>query len=314
MIVNYRPEYTPAWGPRRLPRRVALEPLGEADTREMLRDLAGEDPSLDGLGELIHERTQGNPFFIEEIVRELDEAGYLEGERGSYRLVRPLEDTGVPVDGAGDPRRPHRPARRRRQAAAAGRLGGRQGSRRARAAPDRRASRRSEIEPLLCELTESGFLYEAELYPEKILAFRHPLTREVAYGTQLGDRREATHAAAARAIVELKPDRHDELAALIAHHMAAGGEPLEAARWYARAAYWTGSSQPAEAMRLWQRGDRACRRAGGGRRGAALALISRILQLDFAWRLGNGPRRGRRLAPEAEEIAERTGDLARWRC
>ena len=62
----------------------------------MLRDLAGEDPSLDGLGELIHERTQGNPFFIEEIVRELAEGGYLEGERGAYRLVRPVEDTGVP--------------------------------------------------------------------------------------------------------------------------------------------------------------------------------------------------------------------------
>ena len=57
-----------------------------------------------------------------------------------------------------------------------------------------------------------------------MLAFQHPLTREVAYGTQLGDRREETHAAAARAIVELEPERHDELAALIAQHMESGGE------------------------------------------------------------------------------------------
>ena len=78
-------------------REISLEPLGEADTRELLRDLAGEDPSLDGLDELIHERTQGNPFFIEEIVRELAESGYLEGERGAYRLARPVEDTGVPA-------------------------------------------------------------------------------------------------------------------------------------------------------------------------------------------------------------------------
>ena len=62
-----------------------------------------------------------------------------------------------------------------------------------------------ELEPVLCELTEAGFLYEAEIYPEKVLAFRHPLTREVAYGTQLADRREATHAAAARAMIELNP-------------------------------------------------------------------------------------------------------------
>ena len=64
---------------------------------ELLRDLAGDDPSLDGLAELIHERTGGNPFFIEEIVRELAEAGNLEGERGAYRLARPVEDTGVPA-------------------------------------------------------------------------------------------------------------------------------------------------------------------------------------------------------------------------
>ena len=75
---------------------------------------------------------------------------------------------------------------------------------------------REELEPALCELTEDGFLYEAELYPEQVLAFRHPLTREVAYGTQLADRRAATHAAAARATIELEPERHDELAALIA--------------------------------------------------------------------------------------------------
>ena len=81
----------------RLPRDRRWSRWREADTRELLRDLAGEDPSLDGLDEPIHERTQGNPFFIEEIVRELAEAGHLEGERGAYRLARPIEDTGVPA-------------------------------------------------------------------------------------------------------------------------------------------------------------------------------------------------------------------------
>ena len=97
-IVNFRPEYDAAAG--RAPstyRGISLEPLGPDDTRELLRDLAGEDPSLDGLADLIHERTAGNPFFIEEIVRGLAEAGNLEGERGAYRLARPVEDTGVPA-------------------------------------------------------------------------------------------------------------------------------------------------------------------------------------------------------------------------
>ena len=72
-------------------------PLGPESTRELLADLAGGDPSIDGLAELIHERTGGNPFFIEEVVRELVEAGNLEGERGAYRLTKPVEDTGVPA-------------------------------------------------------------------------------------------------------------------------------------------------------------------------------------------------------------------------
>jgi class 3 adenylate cyclase/tetratricopeptide (TPR) repeat protein len=306
-IVNYRPEYTPSWSESSY-RQVPLEPLGEADTLEMLRDLAGEDPSLDGLGELVHERAQGNPFFIEEIVRELAESGYIEGERGSYTLVRPLEDTGVPptVQAVLAARIDRLGPESKALLQVASVIGKEVGAHELRITA---GVEEDELEPLLDELTESGFLYEAELYPEKVLAFRHPLTREVAYGTQLADRREATHAAAAGAIAELNPDRHDELAALIADHMAAGGEPLEAARWYARAAYWTGSSQPAEAMRLWQQVTRFSDELDEGPEAAALALNSRILQLDFAWRLGMDPEEEAKLASAAREMAERTGDL-----
>ena len=97
-IVNFRPEYHAALDrPPGLPRDLAGSRSGRPTPRELLRDLAGDDPSLDGLAELIHERTAGNPFFIEEIVRELAECGHLEGERGAYRLARPVEDAGVPA-------------------------------------------------------------------------------------------------------------------------------------------------------------------------------------------------------------------------
>ncbi|HUC06808.1 MAG TPA: adenylate/guanylate cyclase domain-containing protein, partial [Solirubrobacterales bacterium] len=97
-IVNFRPEYDALrWAGESTYRGISLKPLGPEGTRELLHDLAGEDPSLDGLADLIHGRTAGNPFFIEEIVRGLAEAGNLEGERGAYRLARPVEDTGVPA-------------------------------------------------------------------------------------------------------------------------------------------------------------------------------------------------------------------------
>ena len=161
----------------------------------------------------------------------------------------------------------------------------------------------------LKELIGAGFLYEAEIYPERVLAFRHPLTREVAYGSQLGEQRAIAHAATARAMIELNPDRHDELAALIAQHLEQGGETLEAARWYARAAHWAGYSHPHDAMRLWGRVTDLVSELPESEETSALGVFSRLLQLDYAWRLGMEKERVDSLVEEAREIATRTGDL-----
>jgi class 3 adenylate cyclase len=308
-LVNFRPEYERCWSAPQSYREISLEPLTQADTLELLHDLSGDDPSLDGLGELIHERTAGNPFFIEEIVRALAEAGNLEGERGAHRLVRPVEDTGVPASVqtvlAARIDRLDPPAKRLLQASS---VVGREMGERTLALVSGFADA-EEQEAALCELTANGFLYEAELYPERVLAFRHPLTREVAYGTQLAEQRAATHAATARALIELNPDRRDELAALIASHMEDGDEALEAARWSARAAYWAGHSQPRDAIRLWAAVMRLVDGLDENEETLALAVASRLQQLDFAWRLGMGREEAARLEQEAEEIATKVGDL-----
>jgi tetratricopeptide (TPR) repeat protein len=308
VVVNFRPEYEPQWIESPDHRQIALEPLGPDDTRELLRDLAGEDPSLDGLAELIHERTAGNPFFVEEIVRTLAEAGNLEGERGAYRLARPVEDAGVPASvqtvlAARVDRLSPGAKRLLQVASVAGKEFGE------RSLHLTAGLTREEMDPLLCDLTDAGFLYEAELYPERVFAFRHPLTQEVAYGTQLVEQRAITHAATARALVELNPDRLDEMAALIASHMESGEETREAARWSARAAYWAGSSRPGDALRLWRKVMELCAQLEEDEETTAMAVMSRLQQLDFAWRLGMDSEEEARLATEAEEIARRTGDL-----
>jgi adenylate cyclase len=308
-IVNFRPEYEPPWtGPPDY-RRIALEPLGPADTAELLRDLAGEDPSLDGLAELLHERTAGNPFFVEEIVRSLAESGNLQGERGTYRLARPVEDAGVPATVqtvlAARIDRLDADAKRLLQAASvAGKEIGERAMLSTSGFDDETRCREA-----LGELIAAGFLYEAELYPERVLAFRHPLTREVAYGTQLAEQRARTHAAVARATIELNPDRQDELAALIASHLDEGGEALEAARWAARAAYWTGHSRPRDALRLWRWVMELAARLEPSAEADALAVSSRLQQLDYAWRLGMDPAKATRLEAEAKELATQIGDL-----
>jgi tetratricopeptide (TPR) repeat protein len=99
------------------------------------------------------------------------------------------------------------------------------------------------------------------------------------------------------------------MAALIANHMELGEETREAARWSARAAYWAGSSRPGDALRLWRKTMELAERLGEDEESTGLAVMSRLLQLDFAWRLGMDSTEEARLAAEAEELAERSGDL-----
>ena len=308
-LVNYRPEYAPPWSEVEGYRELALAPLDQAATGALLRDVAGADPSLDGIEAAIHDRTGGNPFFIEEVVRELAESGYLEGERGSYRLARPIDGAGVPATVQAI-----LAARIDRLSPAAKSLLG------VAAVVGRELSERElrlvaglteeELAAPLAELTGGGFLDLAELYPERGLAFRHPLTREVAYRGQLGERRAATHAAVARATIELEPEeRLEELAGLVAHHLDEGGERREAARWYARAAHRAGHSQPRESMRLWRRVTELADDLPDDEESALLRLYSRMLQLEYAWRLGIDAAAFDALVAEATELATRSEDL-----
>ncbi len=96
-ILNFRPEYRADWMSKPYYSQIALVPLGPEAVGEMLDDLLGSDPSLAALPAVLQERTGGNPFFLEEVVLSLAEAGNLEGEQGAYRLARPVEDAVVPA-------------------------------------------------------------------------------------------------------------------------------------------------------------------------------------------------------------------------
>jgi predicted ATPase len=216
-LINFRPEYHADWMSRSTYRQLPLLPLGRESTEELLVDLLGRDASLAGLPERIHERTGGNPFFIEEVVMSLVENGRLEGPRGAYRLVTPVEALEIPgaVQGVLAARIDRLPERDKQLLQTASVIG--------KEFPERILRRvaelpQSELAPSLAALVLGEFLVEKVLYPEPEYAFKHPLTHEVAYESQLRDRRARIHAAVARAHEEMDGERLDERAALLAHH------------------------------------------------------------------------------------------------
>jgi predicted ATPase len=97
LLVNYRPEYQHGWGSKTYYSQVRLDPLPPASDDELLQAMLGEDPSLAPLKELLIERTEGNPFFLEESVHTLAETGALVGEPGDYRLAKALPSIQVPA-------------------------------------------------------------------------------------------------------------------------------------------------------------------------------------------------------------------------
>ncbi len=304
-ILNFRPEYSAPWMRKSYYRQISLAPLGSEAIRALLVELLGEDPSLNGLPDLIQERTAGNPFFIEEVVRALAESGNIEGKRGDYRLVRPVEETGVPptvntILAARIDRLSEREKGLLQSAAVIGGEFSEPVLARAAALGD------GEFEPALRALIAAEFLYEQELYPEAVYAFKHPLTQEVAYGSQLGERRAAVHRRVAQAFEELYPDKLDERAALLAQHWEAAGDPLAAARWSARAATWVGLSDISEAVRHWRKVSELVQPLPDSDESSGLALAARLWRLNYGWRLGISEQEASAHYEAGRELAQRT--------
>ncbi len=257
VVANFRPEFRAAWMNQATYQQLPLHPLGAAALDELLEDLLGAEPTLADVRELVRDRAGGNPFFVEEVVQSLVDAGVLEGARGAYRLVAPLGRLRVPPTihallAARIDRLPERARRLLQTAAVIGKSFPDPLLRRVATLDD------EEIAEGLRTLRQRDLVYEQVLFPKVVYAFKHPLTQEVAYGSQLAESRRVAHGAVARVLEEKEPSKREEYAALLAHHWEAAGEPLPAARWHARAAEKAEMSSPKTAAAHW----RSVRRLG----------------------------------------------------
>src|SRR5262245_8587376 len=198
LLATTRPEYRPGWAPRA--EGFSLAPLGRHECRTLLDDWVGSDDRLAPLRARIEARARGNPLFVEEMIRSLVERGVLRGERGAYQLADPVEEITLPETvQAVLASRIDRLADRDKEVLQAAAVVGRDVPRELLSAVvDLPAP---ELAATLERLSTAELLGPAGSPGEH--AFRHPLAQEVAYRTQLADRRRGTHAAIARALLAI---------------------------------------------------------------------------------------------------------------
>jgi class 3 adenylate cyclase/predicted ATPase len=222
LLTNYRPEYRHEWGQKTYYTQLRLAPLGKEEAEELLTFLLGNDTSLKALKQLILDKTEGTPFFMEEVVQTLAEEGVLIGERGHYQITHHAPTVHVPTTVQGVlTARIDRLALAEKaflhQVAVIGREFPLSLVRKVIPQPE------EELYHLLSSLQSKEFLYEQPAFPEPDYIFKHALTQEVAYGTVLQDRRRALHERTAQAIESLYGTKLEDHYSELAHHYNRSG-------------------------------------------------------------------------------------------
>ena len=279
VLVTFRPEYRGALS--RVPgaQSIALAPLSDSETAALVTELLGPHSSVGGLATMIAERAAGNPFFVEEMVRELADRGVLRGKRGAYVSTADAGEVGVPATlQATIAARIDRldPAAKRTLSAAA--VIGSKFS--------RDLLEKLGIDPVLDGLVGGELIDQITFTGDPAYVFHHPLIRTVAYDSQLKSDRAELHRRLAAVIESRDPAAGDENAALIAEHLEAAGDGHAAYGWHMRAATWATNRDIAAARLSWERATRIADAvpADDSNR-TAMRIAPRTMLCANAWRV-----------------------------
>jgi class 3 adenylate cyclase/tetratricopeptide (TPR) repeat protein len=232
LLLSTRPGFVP-WANLAGAETITLEGLGAGDVRGMVRTLLAVEEVSEQLFKILAEKCEGNPLYVEEILRQLQETGGIAVENGEARLSR--ADVTVPatihdiiaarVDRLADP------LKQTLQGAAV--VGRRFGislvSRILEVVPDQVAGNLRELHGL-------DFVFPSAQDPELMYSFKHALTQDVVYAGVLERRRRTYHAAAGLGLEELYAGRIDDVVELVAYHYGRGQVWDKAATYHRQAA------------------------------------------------------------------------------
>jgi predicted ATPase/class 3 adenylate cyclase len=278
-LFTYRPGYVSPFGERTYHTRFVLPTLSAAASIQMAQAMLATESLPKELEALIVRKAEGNPFFVEEVVKSFQEIGAIQRAGDQYVLTRPLDEIVVPdtiqdVLMARIDRLPEAPKKTLQHAAVIGReftyrlL-------------DRLEDIREHTAAYLQELKTIELIYEKSHFPELAYMFKHALTRDVSYNSLLEQRRRELHRLVGQAIEVLYADRLAEQYEVLAYHFARGEEWTKALDYLCKAA---GKAAQAfairEAVMLYEQAQEAADHLGGAVDAQTLMVIHQT-KADF---------------------------------
>ena len=310
LLLNYRPDYV---SERLIPlvdEQIQVTALNNSQICDIAQATLGEHPSLKGVAGRICDRANGNPYYCEEAVLALIESGQVTGERGSYVLVKPIEQWQIPdsvhaLISARIDRLPEEPKGLLHYASVIGQE-----------FRPRTLAALAEVgdEPFdagLAMLEENGFVH---LYDDAELRYRfcHPLVQEVAYQTQLESQRARAHARLAQSLEKDYPPgggEPHELSVPIAHHWHCAGDWAKAGHWSFLAGRFLATHDVSQAGRVYEQAVSAFDRAPDSPEVLRGRIASRAGLVRMSQFIEIPQQRLDQLYTEARGMAERAGDL-----
>jgi tetratricopeptide (TPR) repeat protein len=217
MIFTYRSEFVHTWGAKSYHSQVMLNRLSNRESLMMVSHLLGTEELDKDLEEFILEKTEGVPFFIEELIKSLKDLKIIERENNRYRITKDIKEVTIPatvqdVIMARVDSLPEGTKGLLQTISAVGRESGYDLIKQVTGFTEQ------ELLPHLSVLKDSELLYERGIYPQSTYVFKHALTQDVAYDSLLLKRRKEIHGKIGEVIEALYPDRLEEYHELLAYH------------------------------------------------------------------------------------------------
>ena len=287
-LITYRPEYRGELAQVSGAQTISLAPLADSEATALLDELLGSDPSVAAIKSVIAGRVAGNPFFAQEIVRELAERRVLEGDRGEYTCRTDVSDVSVPgtLQAAIAARIDRLGADAKKTLNAAAVIGSRFSADILKTLGNDQA-----VEDLI----RAELIDQVRFMPYAEYAFHNPLVRTVAYESQLKSDRAQLHRRVADTI-----EHEDQNAALLAAHLEAAGDLHGAFEWHMRAGAWFQFRDIAAGHTSWRRARQvADRLPEGDPQRSSMRIAPRTLLVGTAWRVA-----GTRLDIGFEELRD----------